>query len=315
MSGQRYSLDETLKVLEQVDNTYASIPPKIMLEVARVADYLAHDGERLLRRKGPGTDFYEARSYREGLDDPRRISPKLSARHARAIVIDNQAETRQPFFFWRKGYGSMEVRYDENRLTKKEYCEVVFLAMARAIAKSGDVVGVAGDHGLRRGNQGVGRMTSHFFDANIVPGEVPEFSERVPRGSKFFIGSDFFPRAGAQHQSDLDRISENFARLSALGFQGHVCMVIDPDELNFNKFKNHVKFTSLSNENDYEVYRAESLKNEYVQVIQNHIRWVENLARAHNFEFTLQSTEKPPLTLVLKLYGFDPEVPVRTPGI
>lgn len=300
------SADENnlIKILAAADDTYANIPPEAILLIDEIANDLPEYGPRKMRKKGPGSEFYDAREFREGFDERRMINAKLSARHMRDIVVELQAENRQPVFFWRKGYGTTTVEYDQSRWNKKQYLEVAFLAAAKAIAYREDMIGVLDGEGTYRGASGVGSVVSQFYDVNIITGNLPIIGRKIPVGSTVILGSDFFARPDEQ-----DAMVDALDQLTGLGVNGRLCMVLDPAEIDFDQFKGHVRFNGKEGEAAYISEKAEALKREFNTKMNNYIEWVKDLAQSNGYEFILQRTDEPPLNLVLKIFGINPEGP------
>lgn len=301
--------DRLIKTLRMVDETYAGIPSDILFQVDDVARSLIDLGPRRLPQKGSGTDYYDARPYRVG-DDPRYISARLSRRLGRSMLVERQDETPQPIFIWRKGSGTTTVKYDPKRLSKKEYLDVAFLALGKALANSEDKIGVIDAQGLYSGTTAAGRILPQFMQVNIVTGSVPVIARRIPAGSTVILGSDFF--VGADKQ---DELASAIGQLAGMGANGHICMVIDPVELDFNKYKGHIRFHGKEGEPAYVSKKSEALRNEFNNKMNRHIEWVRDLAQSHGFKFTLQRTDSQPLDLVLKLYGLNPGKPDYEPSI
>lgn len=297
-------------MLAAADDTYSGIPPEVWLQIDEIAKNLPEYGPRKMRKTGPGAEFYDAREYRPGVDDLRMVNAKLSARHGRKVVVEYQAENRQPVFFWRKGEGTTTARYDKDRWTKKEYLEIAFLAAAKAIASKEDLIGVLDGGRLSRGSSGVGNMASKFFDVNIITGKLPTIGTKIPFGSTVILGSDFF--AKPEERADLE---DALFQLRSMGANGRLCMVVDPVELDFDEFKGHVRFNGTEGEVSYVSEKAEALKKEFNDKMNKYVEWVEELAQSNGYEFILQRTDRPPLDLVLKVFGINPEAPAPRLGL
>lgn len=304
MSKDIGSTDNLAKILALSDETYANIPPEVLLAVDEITKNLPEFGPRKLREKGPGAEFYEARPYREGFDDPRMVNARLSARHGRPIVAEKQAENRQPVFFWRKGHGTTEVVYEGSEFTKKQYMEIALLACAKKIVSKEDMIGVLDGDKTFGGASAVGSVASQFFDVNVIKGNMPVIGRKVPVGSTVILMSDFFA-----HPAEQAEMARAVDQLRGLGVNGRICMVLDPAEIDFDPFKGHVRFNGKEGEKSYVSEKAEALKQEFNAKMNKYIEWVENLAQSNGYEFILQRTDKPPLELVLKIFGIDPESP------
>lgn len=304
-------LDRLTKLLGAADETYAALPPKVLLEIEEVAKSMPEYGPRRLFRTGPGTEVYDTRAFREG-DDRRTINARLSARRGYEIVTERQAENRQPVFLWRKGTGSTTVKYEPSnpeRLTKKEYLDVVMLASAMSVTSAEDRVGVLDHGGLYTGPAGVLNVTNQFFDVNIVTGNLPVIGRQLPVGSTVILGSDFFDAPDNQA-----RLADALQAIKSLGVNGVICMVIDPEEADFT-FQGHTRFKGLQGELDYQAGKSEALQESFKREMHRHIKWVENVANTLGYKFILQRTDTKPADLALKIFGMAPDSHGFTPQL
>ena len=95
MKNKDNKLTTLHQLLSGVDDTYASLPLNLRLQIERVSQGLSELGPRKLGRRGPGTEFYESRDFRRGVDEPRAINARLSARAGKPIVVEREAEMRR----------------------------------------------------------------------------------------------------------------------------------------------------------------------------------------------------------------------------
>lgn len=297
-------IDNIVDILAKADETYAAIPHDAKLALEKVVSGMPEFGPRKLRQKGPGYEFYEARPFREGVDDPRMLSARLSARHGRRIAVERQAEKRQPVFLWRKGYGSTTISYDPSRWTKKNYMEIALLACAMSITKNEDMIGALEGEKTFRSGSAATKIASQFYDVNVIPGNMPVINRKVPVDSTAILMSDFFARP--EEQAEMEKA---FDDLAGRGINGTVCMVVDPAEVDFDIFKGHTRFHGKQGEKVYDAKKADALRPEFNKAVNKYIDWVENLARSNGYNFILQRTDEDPRDLVLKIFGVSPEGP------
>lgn len=295
--------DRLVKTLEMVDETYSGIPPDAILLMGEIARFLNDLGKHKLPQKGQGTDYYDARPYRHG-DDPRLISGRISRRLGKSMVVERQDETRQPTFIWRKGNGSTTIHYDKGRLSKKEYLDVAFLALAKSLATGDDKVGVLDGHGLYSGGSATGRVAAQFFGVNIITGNVPLIGRKIPLNSNVILGSDFFAKA-----EDQEEIIRAVGQLAERGVNGHICMVIDPVELDLRNVTGNKRFIGREGQTPFTKNKVQSIAPRFNEMMNKHIEWVRQLAHSNGFKFTLQRMDTEPLDLVLKIYGLNPGNP------
>lgn len=296
-------------ILSRVDETYSQVPSDAILHAERIANSMFDIGSRKIPHVGAGTDFFEAKAFQDG-DDRRRINAKLTARLGRDTVILRQHEVMQPVFIWRKGHGSVNVRYDKDRFTKKEFMDIAFLAFAKSLAVSNEKIGILEGGSVYNGHSAMERMSMELLSVNLITGNMPTPAQKIPENSHVFLGSDFF-----MDPKDQGEIMSAIEMLAAMGVQGHMCMVLDPEEINFTKFKGHTKFRGMQGEGDFTSKKAESLRVQYNKRMTEYVNLVQEVAHKFGFKFTLQTVDQDPLDLVLKLYGHSPDASVPNHGL
>jgi hypothetical protein len=303
------TIADLTKILALVDKTYSQIPEDVILHAERIANSMFDIGSRRIPHIGTGIDFFEARKWQQG-DDIRRINAKLSARLGHNMIIQRQHEVMQPVFIWRKGHGSVNIRYDQNRLTKKEYMDAAFLAFAKSLAVSNDKVGILEGEGIYSGHSAMERVSAELLNVNILTGNMPIPGQKIPENSHVFLGSDFF-----MNPEDQSEIMSAVRMLAAMGVQGHMCMVLDPEEIDFQKFKGNIKFKEVQGHKSYHSKKAESLRVQYNRKMMEYIDLVQGVAHQFGFKFMLQTVDQDPLDLVLKLYGHNPNASAPSNGL
>lgn len=282
-------------ILAQADKTFAYLPINLRLEIEKVSQGLAEFGPRKLRRRGIGTEFYEARDFRRESDDPRKINARLSARAGRPIMVEKEAEIRQHFYLWRDGSGSMDFKSEDGLYTKKETAEIMMLALAKHLAKNEEMIGLVDGQGSYRGGRAPDAMAQQLDQVTVVAGDWPALHRKFPRHSTVVLFSDFFIGA--------DALRENLQHLSSRSLDGYLVMVLDPQELDFD-FKGNIEFEGFEGEGVQDPGdKAESLRAAYQKEMKKEIEDVRNVAQEKGFTFILQRSDKPPVEGLLELYG------------
>lgn len=301
------SQDYLKRILGEANKTYADMPDKVMLMARELVKVMSEHAIRKLPQTGTGTDIYDTRAYRYG-DDPKRINAKLSARHRRPWIVEHQAEIRQHVFLWRKGHGTMTIPYDKNpdRFTKKEYAEVVLLATSMVLAGSEDKVGVLDGQGIYR-NGAAQHIAQQFMNVNILSGDTPVIQRYLPTGSNVILISDFCVNYDNM-KAEKEKIEQDLKALSGRGIQGAICMLLDPEDVDF-PYQGNVRFNG-QDQNRHEFEKAESLRQEFQSKMHDHIDWVKRVARGSGYDFMPQIIDQKPINLLLRLFA----VPVTAPA-
>lgn len=301
MSKKKKKQDDTpqngsrfYSILAAADNTYKSMPVNIRLLVEQVSRAIPEFGPRKLRRKGPGTEFFEARDFEPNHDDPRRIHARLSAKTDKPMVVEKEAEISQRIYLWRDPDPSMDFASRDDLYTKKEVAEIMMLAFARHLTKNEEVVGVIDRKGTYRGGKAAESIAKKM-DVRIVTGEVPVVRTRPPKNSTAILFSDFIT-------ADLDKLAKSLDQLKALGLSGHLVMVLDPQEIDFD-YEGFVKFEGRKGELSEEFKKVENVREDYRKKLAEHIKTVRDMSRSRGFNFILQRTDEPLHFGIMQLYG------------
>jgi uncharacterized protein (DUF58 family) len=292
-------------LLAGADATYSKIPQRMRLQIDKISQGLSEYGPRKLRRRGPGTEFFESRDFRPDSDDPRRINARLSARAGKPVVIEKEAEIRQHFYLWRDSSGSMEYASQKDGYSKKQASEIMLLAFARHLARNEELIGILDRKGAYRGGKAQESVARKLLDVTIIAGDMPFPARKLPRHSTAVLFSDFL--------MDKEALVKGLDQLSGVGLKGFMVMVLDPEELDFN-FKGHVEFEGLEGEGREKFKKAEAMKAAYQAKIKAHIDDVKGLCEAKGFRFILQRTDEPLHKGLLAIYGLSPDKPAHSPA-
>lgn len=283
-----------MKILVQADQTYRQIPPKMRMEIEQISQSLTAFGPRKLKRRGLGTEFFEARDFRPGIDEPRKINARLSARAGRSIVVEKEAEIRHHYYLWRDASPSMDFASSKSLYTKKEASEVMLLAFAKHLARNEEAVGVLDGKGIYHGGRASEALAHQMMDVTILTADVPLLKRNLPRHSSVIMFSDFLV--------ERENVIKGLEQFKGRNIKGYLVMVLDPQEIDF-KFRGHTEFKGLEGEGKIAFKKAESLKDDYQKKIREHIEFVKTVCEAAGFKFILQRTDRPLHKGLLEIYG------------
>lgn len=300
-------MDSLTSVLAGADRTFGKLPQRMRLEIEKISKGMSEFGPRKLNRHGLGAEFFEAREFRPGIDERKNINARMSAKAQKDVVVEKEAEIRQHFYLWRKGYGSMDFASDPDLWSKKEAAEIMLLALAKHLAKNEEMIGVLDKKGTYRGGNVSGNIAAHLQDVNIITGDMPIVNRKLPMNSTVVLFSDFYA-------SPKD-IVESLENLNSRGLKGFMVMTLDPQELEFNAYSGHTRFRGLEGEGSHAFKQAQSLRNEYLEKISKRINWLEGLAHSKGYDFIIQRTDKPLHHALLKIYGVNPHTPTHRPTV
>lgn len=297
------AMDELNNVLADADETYSRLPDRLRLQIDQISKGMAEFGPRKLNRHGLGTEFFEARDYRPGVDERKMINARLSAKAQRDVVVEKEAEIRQHFYLWRKGHGSMNFSSSENLPTVKQAAEVMLLALAKHLAKNEELIGVLDRKGTYRGGKAAGNVANHLQDVNIITGNMPQLNRKLPMNSTVVLFSDFYDKP--------QDIVQSLEELNGQGLRGFMVMTLDPQALEFNAYSGHTKFRGLEGEGTHLFKKAQNVRHEYQEKMKQRISWLQGLAHDKGYDFIIQRTDKPLHHALLQIYGVNPHTPAH----
>lgn len=295
-------LSDFYDVLGHADDTYANLPLRIQLLIEKVSQGLPEYGPRKLRRSGPGMEFFEAREYMPGHDDPRKINARLSARTEKDMVIDKEAEIRQHFYLWRDSSPSMQFASEKAPFSKKEAAEIMLLAFAKTLAKNEEMIGILDKKGMYRGGKASDLLAEHLAEVTILTADMPFVERKLPRHSNVLLFSDFMV--------DPNEIREGLSHLQGIDLKGTLVIVLDPQEVDFN-FEGTVEFEGLEGEGEIEFNKAESMKEQFQERLSAHIEEIRRIAKNRNFDVIVQRTDEPLEEALYTIYGLQADKPVK----
>lgn len=303
MAKSGAKLSSLYNLLSGVDKTYAGLPTRMRLAVEKISQGLSEMGPRKLGRRGSGTEFYEARDFREDVDDPRKIDARLSGRAGRNIVAEKEAEIRQHIYLWRDPQSSMDYKSTEDGYTKKEAAEIMMLAFAKHIAKNEDLVGILDQRGTYRSTTAAKSMAGKLTQVNVMTGgmsEMPVVTRKLPSNSTAVLFSDFF--------MDKKEILKGLDAIRGQNLKGYMVMVVDPEEIDFSSYKGHVKFNGMKGEGVKAFKKAEAVREEYHKNFRDHVKWLQEACKNKGFELIIQRTDQPLQQGLLAIYGDAPKI-------
>lgn len=281
-------------ILGHVDETYSNLPMKLRLQIEAITQGLSEFGPRKLKRRGIGTEFFEARDFVQDQDEITKINARLSARAGRSIIVEKEAEIPQHFYIWRDPSDSMNYASDPDSYTKKEAAEIMLLAFAKHLAKNEEMIGILDRKGLYRGGKAPQQMAERMVDVSILTGDMPMLERKLPKNSTVVLFSDFL--------MDEDTLLSGLEHIQGAGLRGYLVMVLDPQEIAFD-FKGHVEFEGTEGEGVEKFKRAESKQREYHDLMAKHIRKVEDICHSKGFKFIIQTTDEPLYDALMQIYG------------
>lgn len=232
------------------------------------------------RRHGSGEDFWQFRDYQQG-DASRDVDWRQTAKGERVYIRQRESEMPQTVFFWRNPADSMAFTSSRRFRTKKDYADILWLAIASILLKGGERVAALGaDIAPQLHGSGLPAL---YLAASAVPQGWPPASAAGLKGSHLVFISDFC--------QPLSEIEIFFESLSASSITATVIHIADPVEIDF-PFKGHIAFFDGGGD-DISLPKAESLKMPYRDAFFRHRAGIEDAVRRYGWDFIGLRTDAP----------------------
>lgn len=280
-----------LQARNRAEDLASRLPP-LLVAAERVAATVAQ-GVHGRRRVGLGETFWQFRRYQPG-DAPSMIDWRQSAKTVPVYVRENEWEAAQSVWLWRDRSASMDYRSAPALPLKRERAEVLVLALAVLLVRGGERVALL-NSGQRPDHSRtvLERMAVHLMDRSGDAAALPA-PEPLPRHGQVVVTGDLL--------SPLPEIHATVSALSARGVRGHLLQVLDPAEETL-PFDGRVLFQGMEGEERLLIPRVEAVRDAYRERLTAHQDGLAALARAAGWSFAVHTTDRPPQTALLGLWG------------
>ena len=275
----------------------ARVPP-IMVAADRVAATVAQ-GVHGRRRIGQGETFWQFRRYQVG-DPVQRIDWRQSAKRQHVYIRENEWDAAESVWLWSDNSPSMHYSSDTNVPQKAERAAVLTLALASLLIQAGERVALLGT-GLRPSSS---RTVIERF-ATILDdpaGETPSLPniEPLPRYSRLVLMGDLL-----SPPAEIESVVRAFA---AQGTRGHLVQIVDGAEETL-PFSGRVRFEGMEDEGAALLGRVESVRADYVEIMENYRLALADLAGSVGWTFARHRTDHSPQSALLALFEVLTELP------
>ncbi len=294
-------------IQRQAEKLAADLPP-LLVAAERVAATVAQ-GVHGRRRAGQGETFWQFRRYLAG-DPANAIDWRQSAKTEPVYIRETEWEAAQSVWLWRDRSGSMSYSSSKALPTKGERADLLMLALASLLVRSGEHVAPLNTADTADGADGAvdfsmtpggGRqMLRRLADmadmadmaGNATGGGFPPPVD-LPRYCRLVLFGDFLDPL-----DDLARVIRGF---SESGVRGHLVRILDPAEETL-PFSGRVRFKGFEGEPELEVGRVETIAGRYRQILAANDGGLENLAGACGWTMSRHRTDRSPQTALLSVY-------------
>lgn len=264
--------------------------PGLLLEAEKVA-HTFMKGVHGRRRVGQGESFWQFRPFQPG-DQRRDIDWRQSAKRDAAFVRQMEWEASQTLWLYRDATESMNYRGYKNLPTKKDYAEILLLALGIVTLSGGEQVSLLGtDLAPQTNYNAIQRIYEYLSEQkNLVEAGRP-----VNARSEIVIISDFY--------YPIAQLAAFCQKLTLRGVRGTLVQVYDPSEKSL-PFKGRMKFYDIENGGTppVDIPQVEAVAEEYARRFIKHQEDLQDLARSMGWKFFHSMTSDRHETVLSRLY-------------
>lgn len=264
--------------------------PGLLLEAERVA-HTFMKGLHGRRRVGQGESFWQFRQYQPG-DQRRDIDWRQSAKRDDAFIRQMEWEASQTAWLWRDASESMNYRGYKNLPLKKDYAEVLLMALCIMILNGGEQVSLLGTDLAPQTNY---NSIQRIYEYLKVQKTLHQQGRPVGARSEVVLISDFF--------WPMEELHSFCGGLARRGIQGSLVQVNCPSEKTL-PFKGRMKFYDIENGKapPLDIQQVEAVREEYERKFIEHQNKLAAAAKSWGWHFNSVYTNEKPEDALFKLY-------------
>ncbi|MBI3440797.1 MAG: DUF58 domain-containing protein [Proteobacteria bacterium] len=259
--------------------------PGLLLEAERVAHSFMK-GIHGRRQVGTGEAFWQFRPWQQG-DASRDIDWRQTGKREEIFVRQTEWEAAQTVWLYRDASESM------NYHAKKDYAEILLLALGIVLLNGGERVGLLGTNLLpQTGYAAVQRI----YESLSAQTHLVESGHTVAAKSSVILISDFyFP---------IEQLSTFCEKLASRDVTGMLVQLFSSDEQTL-PYRGRVRFQDVEDRASEPllVQEVEAIRSAYEQKFTAHQENLAALSRGLGWKFIKLSTETQPEVAITKLYN------------
>ncbi len=261
--------------------------PALLASAERLSSALAF-GEHGRKRAGQGADFWQYRPAMPG-DTARNIDWRRSAKSDAPFIREREWQASQAVTLWVDPSRSMAFQGAKSRPSKAERAAVLALALAIALLKGGERVGVEGQGRPRTGMTQLGPIAQALAAQHSAEFGAPSLNDAISYGRAVVI-SDFL--------GDLAPLQAAMAVAADKGVRGLMVQILDPVEEDF-PFDGRTVFQSMGGGIAFETQEAGDLRARYQDRLAARKAELAQMARALGWHVSCHHTGTPALPTLL----------------
>lgn len=264
--------------------------PGLLLQAEKIAHTVMR-GVHGRRRVGQGETFWQFREYQAG-DSTRDIDWRQTAKRDEVFIRQLEWEASQTVWLYRDASPSMDYHSSPKLPRKKDYAEVLMLALSMIILDGGEQISLLGTTLAPQAHAGAAQR---IYDYLPTQKEFDAPGRPIAARSNMIMISDFYFAP--------DRLARFCAPLAEKEIRGLLVQITDPAEETL-PFSGRVKFHDIENLSggNVTVEQVDAVREEYMRKFAAHREELEQLARRIGWRFIQASTADKPEAVLARIY-------------
>lgn len=260
------------------------------------AEHLANSalpGAHGRRRAGAGAEFWQFRPVAAG-DGAGRIDWRRSGRGDDIFVRETEWQAARAVALWADAGAAMNYTSASSRDTKARRAQLLAMALALALLRGGERVGLARpDFPPRAGTMQAGILAQALAGQGDAQEHTLPDLRAMPAGGHAVLMSDFL--------GPIEPLEAVLDLAAGRNLRGLLVQILDPSEEAF-PFDGRTRFESMSGHLTHETLRASDLRAQYCQRLAARKDRLAHLARHTGWQFTTLHTDRPAAEGLMWLY-------------
>jgi uncharacterized protein (DUF58 family) len=264
--------------------TLAAALPALLAEAEHLAASLML-GAHGRRRSGQGDEFWQYRPAMAG-DAASSVDWRRSARSDGHFVIEREWQAAQTVSLWVDPSQSMSYSGHSSRAPKRDRAQVLALALAVLLLRSGERVGLIGGEMPRAGRSHLQTLLAEMAADTAQDYGVPQADSFAASGRAVYL-SDFL--------GPLEPLQQAMAQAADRGLRGIVLQILDPSEEDF-PFQGRVIFESMAGSLRHETQSAADLRARYLDRLDARKAQLSQMCQSMGWLYSLHHTDQSAMT-------------------
>lgn len=261
-------------------------------------------GEHAKKKEGSGEKFWQYKEYQIG-DRPQDIDWRQSAKGDKVYTKQKEWQVSQKVMFWCNQSSSMNYKSSSALYSKQETAQIITLALALLFQKSGELVGVLGLDSVGRSQKAIEDIATFLCLDQDKKAKTPKPSsledaknnnaENQPIDgfqNSFTIPKNCFLVLIGDFLDPIENIEKQMQSLRASTEHCTFIQILDPSEKEL-PYSGRVIFENPCASSQEHVMHVGSIKKQYKEKIENHLRAIEALCQKHSFSYMLHISDTP----------------------